>query len=288
MFSRGGGSTTSGRRLRGFWRLLLLVVVVVYVLWVLFPFYWMLVTSLRPNREMYGGHVTLVPQQVILDHYRMEINNYKFLVRLGNSLTVALVTTTMAVIVSALGAFSVTRLRFAGRAVIARSILFVYLIPGSLLFIPMFIIMYSLGLTNTLLSLMITYMTFAVPFCTWMLMGYFKGIPPDMEEAAMIDGCSRVQTLSKVLIPLSAPGLVAAGIFTFTLSWNEFLYALIFITNSNLQTVPVGLAAHIVADIYMWGPLMAGSVMAALPVIALYTAAQRFVVQGMFAGAVKG
>jgi len=288
MLSRGTGSTASGRHLTGLWTVLLIVVVAVYVLWVLFPFYWMIVTSLRPNREMYGGHATLLPQQIILDHYRMEINTYRFLVRLGNSLTVAVVTTTMAVIISSLGAFSVTRLRYTGRAVLARSILFIYLIPGSLLFIPLFIIMYSLGLTNTLFSLMITYLTFAVPFCTWMLMGYFKGIPIDMEEAAMIDGCSRVQTLWKVLIPLSAPGLVAAAIFTFTLSWNEFLYALIFITNSNLQTVPVGLAAHIVADIYMWGPLMAGSVMAAVPVVVLYTAAQRFVVQGMFAGAVKG
>jgi multiple sugar transport system permease protein len=121
-----------------------------------------------------------------------------------------------------------------------------------------------------------------------MLMGYFKAIPKDMEEAAMIDGCTRLQTFYKILLPLSAPGLVAAGIFAFTLAWNEFLYALIFITSSQLQTVPVGLASHIVADIYMWGPLMAGSTMAAIPVIVLYMLAQRALVQGLFAGSVRG
>lgn len=269
-------------------RMLFVAALLLFFIWVVFPFYWMVATSVRPNAELYARQVSLLPQQFTLDHYQTELNRYQFGVRLRNSLVVASATTILTITVSSLGAFSVTRMRYRGRATIARSILFVYLIPGSLLFIPLYIIIYTVGLANTLTALVVTYLTFSIPFCTWMLMGYFKAIPKDMEEAAMIDGCTRLQTFYKILLPLSAPGLVAAGIFAFTLSWNEFLYALIFITSSRLQTVPVGLASHIVADIYMWGPLMAGSTMAAIPVIILYMLAQRALVQGLFAGSVRG
>lgn len=269
-------------------RIGLYVALLFFLLWVVFPFYWMVATSLRPNAELYSRNVTLLPQELTLEHYQTELDRFQFGVRLRNSIVVASATTVLTMVVSSLGAFSVTRLRYRGRAAIARSILFVYLIPGSLLFIPLYIIVSSMGLTNTLLSLIVTYLTFSIPFCTWMLMGYFRNIPKDMEEAAMIDGCTRLQTFYKILLPLAAPGLVAAGIFAFTLSWNEFLFALIFITSSQLQTVPVGLASHIVADIYMWGPLMAGSTMAAIPVIILYMLAQRALVQGLFAGSVRG
>lgn len=269
-------------------RVLFYTVLAIYLLWVLFPFYWMVVTSLRPDSEMYTKDVTLWPQTVTFDHYRTEIKRYQFLDRLRNSIVVAGTTTFLTIVVSSLGAFSITRLRYRGRAALARSILLVYLIPGSLLFIPLYIIMYRSGLANTLYSLIITYLTFSVPFCTWMLMGYFRGIPIDMEEAAQIDGCTRLQTFYKILLPLAGPGMVAAGIFSFTLAWNEFLYALVFITSSELQTVPVGLASHIVADIYMWGPLMAGATMAAVPVVILYIIAQRALVQGLFAGSVRG
>lgn len=269
-------------------RVLFYAVLAIYLIWVLFPFYWMVVTSLRPDSEMYTKDVTLWPQTVTFDHYRTEIKRYQFLDRLRNSIVVAGTTTFLTIVVSSLGAFSITRLRYRGRAALARSILLVYLIPGSLLFIPLYIIMYRSGLANTLYSLIITYLTFSVPFCTWMLMGYFRGIPIDMEEAAQIDGCTRLQTFYKILLPLAGPGMVAAGIFSFTLAWNEFLYALVFITSSELQTVPVGLASHIVADIYMWGPLMAGATMAAVPVVILYIIAQRALVQGLFAGSVRG
>jgi multiple sugar transport system permease protein len=269
-------------------RTLFFLALAFFAFWVLFPFYWMVVTSIRPNAELYARNVTLIPQNFTLDHYVVELGRYQFGVRLRNSLFVATSTTLLTMAVSSLGAFSITRLRYPGRAALARSILFVYLIPGSLLFIPLYIIVYTVGLANTLLSLIITYLTFSIPFCTWMLMGYFKAIPPDMEEAGMIDGCTRFQTFYKILLPLALPGLVAAGIFSFTLAWNEFLFALVFITSSNLQTVPVGLAAHIVADIYMWGPLMAGSTMAAIPVILLYILAQGALVKGLFAGSVRG
>lgn len=269
-------------------RTLFVAALLLFFVWVVFPFYWMVATSLRPNAELYARQVSLLPQEFTLEHYETELDRYQFGVRVRNSIVVATTTTVLTMLVSSLGAFSVTRMRYRGRATIARSILFVYLIPGSLLFIPLYIIIYTVGLANTLLSLIVTYLTFSIPFCTWMLMGYFKAIPKDMEEAAMIDGCTRLETFYKILLPLSAPGLVAAGIFAFTLAWNEFLYAQIFITSSKLQTVPVGLAAHIVADIYMWGPLMAGSTMAAIPVIILYMLAQRALVQGLFAGSVRG
>ncbi len=269
-------------------RTLFVLALLAFFIWVVFPFYWMVATSLRPNAELYARQVSLLPQELTFEHYLTELNRYQFGVRMRNSLVVASTTTILTMAVSSLGAFSVTRMRYRGRAAIARSILFVYLIPGSLLFIPLYIIVYTVGLANTLTSLIVTYLTFSIPFSTWMLMGYFKAIPKDMEEAAMIDGCTRLQTFYKILLPLSAPGLVAAGIFAFTLSWNEFLYALIFITSSKLQTIPVGLASHIVADIYMWGPLMAGSTMAAIPVIILYMLAQRALVQGLFAGSVRG
>jgi multiple sugar transport system permease protein len=273
---------------RGISRVAFFLVLFGFLVWVLFPFYWMIATSLRPNRELYARRVSLLPQQFVTEHYQTELGRFQFGVRLRNSLIVAGTTTALTIVVSSLGAFSITRLRYPGRRALARSILFVYLIPGSLLFIPLYIIMYSVGLTNTLFSLVITYLTFSIPFCTWMLMGYFKGIPLDMEEAALIDGCTRVQAFYKILLPLAGPGLVAAGIFAFTLAWNEFLYALVFITSSQLQTVPVGLSGHITADIYMWGPLMAGSTMAAIPVVVLYIVAQRALVQGLFAGAVRG
>ncbi len=264
------------------------VALIIYLVWIIFPFYWMIATSLRPNNELYAREVTILPQEIFLDHYREEIDRFQFLPRLRNSIVVASATTILTVTVASLAAFSITRLRYPGRGVLARSILLVYLIPSSLLFIPLYIIMYSIGLANTLYSLIITYLTFSVPFCTWMLMGYFRSIPPDMEEAALIDGCSRLQSFYKILLPLAAPGMVAAGIFSFTLAWNEFLFASVFITSSQLQTVPVGLASHIVADIYMWGPLMAGATMAAVPIVILYIFAQRSLVAGMFAGSVKG
>src|SRR5690554_1974845 len=190
-------------------RVLFYAALILFLIWVLFPFYWMVVTSLRPDAELYTKNLTLWPQTVTWEHYGTEINRFQFLERLRNSVVVASATTFLTIVVSSLGAFSITRLRYPGRAALARSILLVYLIPGSLLFIPLYIIVYSIGLANTLWSLIITYLTFSVPFCTWMLMGYFRGIPPDMEEAAMIDGASRFQSFYMILLPLAGPGIVA-------------------------------------------------------------------------------
>jgi ABC-type glycerol-3-phosphate transport system permease component len=263
-------------------------VLLVYLVFVLIPLYWMIRTSISENSTLYGVAIEFFPTKLTLAQYALAINKWHFADFLGNTITVALLTTLFTLIVAPLAAYSLSRLRYPGRGAFARSILFVYLIPSSLIFIPMFIVMQRFGLLNSLLALILTYQTFAVPFCTWMLIGYFKGIPMELEEAALIDGCTRVGAMRRVLLPLAAPGLVAAAIFTFTLSWNEFLYALILINNNSAKTLPVGLSNLIRGDIYLFGPMMAGATMATLPVMILYMAAQRFVVQGLAAGAVKG
>ena len=157
-----------------------------------------------------------------------------------------------------------------------------------MLFVPLYAIVTALGLGNTLQSLMLTYLSFTVPFCTWMLMGYFRSIPPELEEHAMVDGCTKVGALMRILLPLSAPGLVASAIFSFTLAWNEFLLALVFTVDQRTMTVPIRLSMMVVGDQYIWGQLMAGAVLASVPVAILYFIGQRFVVQGLAAGAVKG
>ncbi len=269
-------------------RIVVYATVAFYLFIVLLPLYWMVRSSISENDQMYGMTIQFFPTKFTLAQYDAAINKWRFGLFLSNSIAVAMVTTILTTAMATLAAYSLVRLRFPGRRALARSILFVYLIPGGLLFIPLFMIMQRLGLLNSQLSLVISYQSFAIPFCTWMLIGYFKGIPAEMEEAALIDGASRLQAMRLVLLPMAAPGLVAAAVFTFTLSWNEFLYALVFITSESYRTLPVGLAGLIRGDIYLWGPMMAGSVLAAIPVMVLYTLANRMLVQGLAAGAVKG
>jgi multiple sugar transport system permease protein len=196
--------------------------------------------------------------------------------------------TAITIVVSALAAFSIVRYRYRGRQMVGKFILFKYVLPTAMLFVPLYAIVTALGLGNTLQSLMLTYLSFTVPFCTWMLMGYFRSIPPELEEHAMVDGCTKVGALIRILLPLSAPGLVASAIFSFTLAWNEFLLALVFTMDQRTMTVPIPLAMMVVGDQYIWGQLMAGAVLASVPVAILYFIGQRFVVQGLAAGAVKG
>jgi multiple sugar transport system permease protein len=278
-------SLRSGRRIK---QAVVYATVAFYLFVVLLPLYWMFRSSISENAEMYGVAIQFFPSKFTLAQFDAAWNKWRFGQFLGNTITVAVLTTILTTVMASLAAFSLARLRYPGRKALARSILFVYLIPGGLIFIPLFIVMQRLGLLNSLLSLIVAYQTFAVPFCTWMLIGYFKGIPMELEEAALIDGCTRIGAMRRILLPLAAPGMVAAAIFTFTLAWNEFLLALIFINNNSAKTLPVGLAGLVRGDIYLFGPMMAGSVMAAVPVMLMYMLAQRFVVAGLAAGAVKG
>lgn len=262
-------------------------VMLVVALLILFPIYWMLTISLKLPKEIYRLP-SLWPQAPTLENYRELLVERGFLVNIRNSVIVASAVTVASLGMSSLAAFSIVRFRYRFKGLVGRLILFAYLTPTSLLFIPLSVIVARLGLGDKLYGLVIVYLTFSVPLSTWLLIGYFKGVPAELEEQAMVDGATRLGALVRILLPLSLPGLVAVGIFTFTAAWNELLLALIFITSESKRTVPLGLQYLITGDVFLWGPIMAGAVLSALPVIALYFLAQRYMVRGLTAGSVKG
>jgi multiple sugar transport system permease protein len=257
------------------------------VVFTTFPLYWMLSISFKTPRGIYRQPSLLLDVQT-LGNYTNLLVERDFLTPLRNSVTVAATTTIVATLVAVIAAYSLVRLRYRLRDWIGRAILLAYLLPGSLLFIPLYVILAGLGLGDTHTGLIMTYLTFAVPFSTWLMMGYFKAIPTDLEEQAMVDGCSRLGALTRILLPIAAPGAVTAAIFTFTLAWDDLLFALVYITSQDKRTAPVALSHLVVNDVFLWGELMAGATMATIPVLVLYVLAQRFVVQGIAAGAVKG
>ena len=258
----------------------------VFVVMVAVPLFWMVTTAIKTNKELYEDF-SYFPQRPTLENFVRVIVREKLLINIRNSFTVALTTTLITVIVSSLAAFSIVRYRYPGREWIGRLILFKYLLPSAMLFVPLYVIVTALGLGNTQQGLILTYLTFTIPFCTWMLMGYFRGMPVELEEQAMVDGCTKIGAMLRILLPLSAPGLVASAIFSFTLAWNEFLLALVITMDQSTMTVPIKLSMMVVGDQYIWGQLMAGAVLASIPVGLLYFIGQRFVVQGLAAGAVK-
>jgi multiple sugar transport system permease protein len=258
----------------------------VFVIMVAVPLFWMVTTAIKTNKELYEDF-TYVPQRPTLENFVRVIVREKLLTNIRNSFSVAMITTLITVIVSSLAAYSIVRYRYPGREWIGRLILFKYLLPSAMLFVPLYVIVTALGLGNTQQGLILTYLTFTIPFCTWMLMGYFRGMPVELEEQAMVDGCTKIGAMLRILLPLSAPGLVASAIFSFTLAWNEFLLALVITMDQSTMTVPIKLSMMVVGDQYIWGQLMAGAVLASIPVGILYFIGQRFVVQGLAAGAVK-
>ncbi len=257
-----------------------------FVFMVAVPLYWMVTTAIKTNKELYE-EFSYIPRHVTLENFVRVIVREELLTNIRNSFSVAMSTTVFTVIVSAMAAFSIVRYRYPGRDWIGKVILFKYLLPSAMLFIPLYVIVTALGLGNTQMGLMLTYLTFTIPFCTWMLMGYFRGMPVELEEQAMVDGCTKIGALLRILLPLSAPGLVASAIFSFTLAWNEFLLALVITMDQSTMTVPIKLTMMVVGDQYIWGQLMAGAVLASIPVAVLYFIGQRYVVQGLAAGAVK-
>ncbi|HJZ45825.1 MAG TPA: carbohydrate ABC transporter permease [Roseiflexaceae bacterium] len=254
---------------------------------ILFPIYYMLIISLKLPRDIYRKP-SLLPIGATLQNYTELLTKQGFLSNIGNSLLVAGLATAVAVAISCLAAYSLVRLKYRYRDWIGRLILFSYLTPASLLFIPLSIIIAQLKLGNSLQGLIFVYLAFSTPLSTWLLMGFFRSIPIDLEEQAMVDGANRLQALTRIVLPLSVPGLIAVSVFTFTGAWNELLLALIFITSPEKRTVPVAIQYLITGDVFRWGLIMAASVVAAVPVMVLYYLAQRFVVQGLSAGAVKG
>jgi multiple sugar transport system permease protein len=260
----------------------------VFVIVLLFPFYWMTITALKPDEELLSREGN--PFWVIhptLDHIKKLLFDTSYPEWLWNTVVISVVSTCLSIFCSVLAAYAIERLRFRGSRYIGMSIFLAYLVPPSILFIPLAAMVYNLGLFDTRLALILTYPTFLIPFCTWLLMGYFKTIPIELEECALIDGASRFQILIRIILPLAVPGLISAGIFAFTLSWNEFIYALTFISSSEVKTVPVGVVTELVeGDVYHWGSLMAGALFGSLPVAILYSFFVEYYVSGL-TGAVK-
>ena len=270
-----------------FFRILSLVIIALLLLMIVFPLYFMVVTAFKFEREIYS-ELTWIPRQPTLNNFSDVINKFHIPIYLRNTLFVALSTTLIVVVVSVLAGYALTRLRFPGRALMARGVLFVYLIPGSLLLIPMYLTIVRLGLKDTYPGLIVANLSFSVPFCTWLMMGYLRSISAEMEEASLIDGCTRLLSLWHIVIPLSIPGIVTAAIFIFNGVWNEFIFALIIAQDDAHRMISVGLSNFYRSDYYMMGPMMAGALIAMAPVVFLYILAQRFVVSGLAAGAVKG
>ncbi len=259
----------------------------VAVILVLFPIYWMIITSLKLPREIYRVPA-LWPKAFTLDNFDKLLADGGFLLAIRNSAIVASTVTVISVIISSFAAYSMVRFRYRFRGVFGRLILFAYLTPGSLLFIPLSIVMAQLRLGNSLQGLILVYLTFSLPLSTWLLQGYFRGVPRELEEQGMIDGLTRFGALIRITLPLSAPGLAAVAIFTFTGAWNELLFALVLTTSESVRTAPLALNYLITSDVLPWGPLMAGAVISSVPLMILYFVAQRFMVAGMAEGAVKG
>jgi ABC-type glycerol-3-phosphate transport system permease component len=256
-------------------------------LWTVLPLYWIVVTSIKPNLLIYR-EPQLFPSQVTAEHYGFVLTRTPFLLYVKNSFLVTIVTTLLSIVIGTLAAYAITRLNFNGRAWLARGVVVTYLVPASLLFIPMFQVIHSLGLIDNIVGLMVTYLTFTVPFATWTMIGYFKNVPFELEDAALVDGCSRIQALGLIMLPLALPALAVVALFAFTLSWNEFLYALVFIGSDSQKTLTLGLIGLVRGDTFPWGPMMAASLLGALPPVAVYVFSQKWVVSGLAAGSVKG
>lgn len=260
----------------------------IFVFVLLFPFYWMAVTSFKPNEELLSreGNPFWVVNPT-LAHIHKLLFQTSYPEWLWNTVVVSVVSTFLSLFASVLAAYAIERLRFTGSKHVGLSIFLAYLVPPSILFIPLATIVFKLGLFDTRWALILTYPTFLIPFCTWLLMGYFRSIPYELEECALIDGATRLQILRKIILPLAVPGLISAGIFAFTLSWNEFIYALTFVSSSEVKTVPVGVVTELVeGDVYHWGALMAGALLGSLPVAIIYSFFVEYYVSGL-TGAVK-
>jgi multiple sugar transport system permease protein len=272
------------------WKIAVHLLLVPFLLFALFPFYHMTLTSLKSDQELYDRQSVplLIRQGPTLDHYRTLLWDTAFLTWTKNSLMVTVIATSLSVVIGTIAAYALARLRFFGVSSFGTGIFVTYLVPTSLLFLPLAQVVNWLGLGDSKWALVVTYPTFLVPFCTWLLMGYFRTVPKEVEECAMVDGATRIQALFRIVLPIAIPGLVCAILFAFTLSWNEFIYALTFTSSSEEFTASVGVTSELIrGDIYFWGSLMAGAVLGSVPIVILYVFFLDYYVSGLTAGAVK-
>jgi len=278
------GELTWSRRFFGLW--LPLTVLFVFAL---FPFAWMAATSLKGNAELYDPTANpLWIRHPSLDHYIGLFKESNFVIWIGNTMLVATVSTIISLLLGVMLAYPLARMRFPAAGLLAITVAVTYLVPQTLLFVPMADLINRMKLGDTLSAVMLTYPTLLVPFCAWLLIGYFKTVPKELEEAALIDGASRWRAMTRVILPLCTPGFLSAGIFAFTLAQNEFLYALTFLAKSEVRTVPIGVVTELIrGDVFYWGQLMAGALLGSVPVAIIYSFFVDYYVAGLTAGAVK-
>ncbi|HXH13940.1 MAG TPA: carbohydrate ABC transporter permease [Alphaproteobacteria bacterium] len=261
-----------------------------FILFALFPFYFMLVTSFKSDGELYDLQAVpfLIQRGATLEHYALLLRDTPFLTWLFNSILVSVLSTTFSIVIAILAAYSLARLRFRGAPSFGTAVFITYLVPTTLLFLPLAQVVNRLGLADSVWALIVTYPTFLVPFCTWLLLGYFRTIPQEIEECAMVDGCTRFQALVRIVLPVAIPGIICAILFAFTISWNEFIYALTFISSTAQKTTTVGVTAELIrGDIFYWGSLMAGAVLGSIPIVLVYVVFMDYYVSGLTQGAIK-
>jgi multiple sugar transport system permease protein len=283
------GTRGAPRRRLG-WKVAVHLMLLPFLVFALFPFYHMVLTSLKQDRELYDRKAVplLIQQGATLEHYAHLLGETGFLTWVSNSLLVTVLATAASVVVGTAAAYALARLRFFAVGGLGTGIFVTYLVPTSLLFLPLAQVVHWLGLGDSKWALVVTYPTFLIPFCTWLLLGYFRTVPKEIEECAMVDGATRIQALLRIVLPVAIPGLVCAVLFAFTLSWNEFIYALTFTSSSDQITASVGVTSELIrGDIYFWGALMAGAVLGSVPIVILYVFFLDYYVSGLTAGAVK-
>ncbi|MBW2055944.1 MAG: carbohydrate ABC transporter permease [Deltaproteobacteria bacterium] len=261
---------------------------ILIALFILAPIIWTLISSLKPSSEILRYPPTVLPNEITFIHYVELFRETLFPSYFLNSLLVGIIATPLTLLVAAPGAYSLTRFRYRGKDIYATFLLFCYMVPLLLLGLPMFMIMSRLGILNTRLSLVVSYVAFCLPFCMWVLRSFFASIPTSLEEAAMVDGATRIQALTKVVLPLSMPGLISCGIFTFILVWNEYTLALLFIRSEHLKTLPLGMVAFMGRVASQWNYLLPAIILMIAPILVVFMIVQKALVRGFLAGATKG
>lgn len=268
----------------GMWTLIVATIAVIC-----FPLYWMIISSLKEYTDLFSREFNILPSATVtLQNYVQLLQDTLFPRYFLNSLIVSMIATVGSVAAAILAGFGVTRFKFFGRKILASSVLFTYMFPPILLSIPLFVMLRNLGLINSLPGLALAHISFTLPLAMWLAIIFFEAIPLDLDEAAMIDGAGRMRTLWEVILPIAAPGIVAISVFSFIISWNDYLFALVLIVDETKKTLPVGVAGFVEATNVEWGLLMAGGVLTTLPVLIGFSVAQRWLIQGLGAGAVKG
>lgn len=269
-------------------KLLLFIPLIVLLIFVLFPYLWAVLTSLKIDSQIRSGESMFWPDPFTLKHYISVITKTPFLKWYLNSTITAIGSTVIGIIAGAPAAFALTRFKFHGKNIISTSVFVTYVIPATLLFIPFMVMMSSLNLHNTLTGITIVYTTMTVPFCTWVLVGFFKSVPIELGESAQLDGCSKFGAFIRIDLPLVRPGLIAVALFSFNLAWMEYIYALTLLTNDLKKTLPIGISSLQVGDMFPWGTLMAAAILTSIPIIILFIILQRYFISGLTMGAVKG